>query len=164
MKKNNPVYTNAALLVGLLIAAAFALRLITHKEALPSPRQAEPNRHVSSAPGDIKPAPRIYDMHKLKGGGEPLNTPNGIRITPDDIREAKEWRDADPIVKKELIEELDANIANSKKILESDPDNTMAKRILLASERRKTIEINNFEGKYLGKDVKIEDVDTAAAR
>ncbi len=166
MKKIKLSHINAALLVMLLVAAAFILRPIFFAQTpLPSPRPAEPDRRIRSTPVDTAPALQLHDLDRLNGGNGSLNVPDdNAKIKPADIREAKEWRDADPNVKKEMIDELDANIANSKKALEINPNDTMAKRILLASERRKRIETENFEGKYLGKDVKIEDIDTATAR
>ncbi|MCX5665513.1 MAG: hypothetical protein NT036_00460 [Candidatus Omnitrophica bacterium] len=164
MKKYNFVRINAVLIAILLIAAAFTLRLIVHTKTPSSPMLSGPDKSMGSVSVDTSPEPRVYDLNKLKDHNKTLDATQSIKIRPDETIETKVWRDADPNVKKEMIEGLDATIANSKKALETNPDDTMAKRILLASERRKKIEMENFEGNYMGKDVKIEEPDTPTAR
>lgn len=149
MEKIKLTHINAVLLVILLVAAGFVLRLIFFAQpSLPPQKLAKPDRPIRSTPVDTKPEPRIYDLNKLKIGNEPSNASDSVNMKPADIIKAKEWMDLDPSVKKSMIDELDANIANSKRALEINPDNTMAKRILLISEKRKKIEMENFEGKH----------------
>jgi|GEM_PF-5848252 len=167
MKKDNLVYVSTGLLVILLMAAAFALRLADYNRKAPPPSVPVVSvRLVRPKTVDTKPAPpRIYDLNELKRGGKaPLNAAANIRIKPEEVREAKEWRDADPGFKKRTIDELDTMTADSKKALERNPNDILAKRILIASERRKKIETENFEGKFFGENIKIEDVDTSTSR
>ena len=163
MKKNNFIPTNAGLAVILLIAAAFVLKSAVHAKAPPSPKISVPYRSIRPEFVDVKPAPRVYDLDKLKVHEASLNGADSAKINSAEIIEAKAWRDADPNVKKEMAAEFDANIAKSKKALEADPNDAAARRILLVSERRKKIEMENFEGNYLSKNVGTEEPGTPTA-
>jgi hypothetical protein len=159
MGKNKLIYINAVLLVVLLAMIGFISRpLFFIKTPQPGSKPAE--SHIK--PADIEPTLQIQDMPNDDKGS--LSIPDNVNITPAYIRKEKERKDMYPGVKKAMIDELDANIANSKKALEINPNDMLAKRILLMSERCKKIEMENSEGKNLGKDVKAEDIDTATVR
>lgn len=161
IEKNSISNFKIILLVILITAVAFILGFFINTEIPLSVRPAGP-----PTPKIVYkiPEPRVYDLDMLKSDSERPEASSGVKPKPSDIIEAKEWRSADPEVKKGMIEELDANIANSKKTLEINPDDILAKRILLMSERRKRIETEKFDGKYPGEDMNKEGVDAAAAR
>ncbi|MDD5156339.1 MAG: hypothetical protein PHF11_07675 [Candidatus Omnitrophica bacterium] len=147
MKKSKLINIKTIFLAIAIIAAVLVLRIAVHTKALSSAKLSGPGMPTQPETVDIKPAPHIYDLDKIKETGGLPEIAGSADVKYENEKEVKDWKDADPVVKKEMMDELDANIAKSKKALEANPNDIMAKRILIVSERRKIIEKENFEGR-----------------